>query len=55
LSRRIKQRMRIRLGTEVSVFMTSLSRTAWIGISASRFGSMSIGTKFSPICRPWPA
>ena len=37
--------MRIRLGTEVSVFRMSLRRTAWIGISASRFGSTSTGTR----------
>ena len=29
----------------VSVFNTSLSRTAWIGMSASRFTSISIGTR----------
>src|SRR5829696_7317812 len=33
-------RIRILLGTDVSVFRMSLRRTAWIGMSASRFGSM---------------
>ena len=49
--------MRVLLGTEVSVLRMSLSRTACSGMSVSRFGSMSTGTrKFSPsICRPCPA
>src|ERR1700712_2449598 len=38
-------RMRILLGTDVSVFRMSLRRTAWIGISASRFGLRSTGTR----------
>ncbi len=42
-------RMRILFGTEFNVFSTSFSRTACSGMSASRFGSTSIGTrKFSP-------
>src|SRR5438132_13611441 len=51
------KRKRILLGTEASVLRTSLSRTACIGMSASRLGSMSVGIrKFSPSTwMPWPA